>query len=98
MSQVLEDGIKLSDEEAAMLAAALSASLFMMMMNIEFAQQMLKNVQSYVPRFGNGKLNELQEHLGTCVERSGGRVKHVNARDIKRWNIEDIDTEFDPWA
>lgn len=98
MSEVLEDGIKLSNEEAALLAAALSASLFMVMMNVEYAQLMIKNVSNYIPKFNSGKLNELQAHLGVCVEREGGNVKHVSAKDVERWNPDSDDDEFDPWV
>lgn len=96
MAEILDDGIKLSNDEAALCAAALSASLFMILMNTDFATQMLSNVITFTSKLGSPYLNKFQTDLGVCVKRVGGAVKHVSAKDVTGEFSKKKDS-FDPW-
>lgn len=95
MAEVIDDGIKLTNEEGALLAAALSASLFMVIMNADMAEQMLRNVRHGLALFGNDGMNNLQKELSVCVTRMGGGVKHMSASDAM--GKPESDKEFDPF-
>lgn len=84
MAEILEDGIKLTNEEGALLACALSASLCMLLHNIDLADYMLRAFNEMLTRhFTDTKeLNKLQNKLGEMAARIGMGTKHFKASDV----------------